>query len=60
MLKFALAIPVRELETACIAHGDIGVEGEAHGLDARGLTAVPVVAHPDQSQLMNALLSGCV
>ena len=43
MDKFALAIPVRELETACIAHGDIGVEGEALGLDARGLTAVPVV-----------------
>lgn len=59
MDKFALAVVVRELETACIAHGDIGVEGEAHGLDARGLTAVPVVAH-GQSQLMNALLSGCV
>ena len=51
MDKFALAVVVRELETACIAHGDIGVEGEAHGLDARGLTAVPVVAH-DQSQLV--------
>ena len=59
MDKFALAIPVRELQTACIAHGHIGVEGEALGLDARGLTAVPVVAH-DQSQLMNALLSGWV
>lgn len=60
MDKFALAVVVRELQTACIAHGDIGVVGEAHGLDARGLTAIPVVVAHGQSQLMNALLSGWV